>query len=235
MRLRRFYTLLCLGMLSAQSINAQSIIYEKKRILKISPLGLLASRLVGAYEQSINSKFSWHVGVGFIGGKSTIKNDTLSNNCAGLFLVPEGRYYINKLGPSGLYVSALARVYYMREKQNDLVHQNNALETDYSRRRITSSIGIGAMLGYQYIHNHIVFDIAGGLLNNRRVISTNYNDPKIDDYSFNLNRSPVDPLDHDKIGFRFTFTVGYILNDKKNKKSIGFVHRNERVGIAQRY
>ena len=234
----KFPCLICFllaNVLYTCAAKAQTVDYKPVSIAKVSPFGLLASRLVGGYEKTINTKFSWQGGIGLIGGRRTIKSDTMSNNCAGFFLVPEIRYYFNKRAPTGFYASAFARLYYMREKQKDLVHSNNALEQDFSRNRITSSVGLGLMLGYQHVRKRFVIDISGGILNNRRSISTSYTDSRVNDFSFALNRAVVEPLDHDGMGMRFTFTIGYILNDQKNKDTKGFAYHNERVGIAQRY
>ena len=209
--------LLCLALVSLalfSPLNAQTADYKPVSIVKISPLGLLVSRLVGGYEKTINTKFTWNAGIGLLGGNRTIKKDTLSNSCAGFFVAPELRYYFNKQAPSGFYTAGLVRLYYIREKQNDLVHVNNSSEENYSRKRITSSLGVGLVLGYQYIKKRWVIDVSGGVLNNARSISTNYADAKANDYNFNLNRASVSPLDHSGAGFRFTFTLGYILNDE---------------------
>lgn len=213
MKVLRLLCLTLVGVALFRPSNAQTADYKPVSIVKVSPFGLFASRLVGGYEKTVNTKFSWYAGVGLLGGNRTIKKDTLSNSCAGFFVVPELRYYFNKRGPSGFYMAGLARLYYIREKQNDLVHLNNSSEDDYSRKRITSSLGLGLVLGYQYIKKRWVIDIAGGVLNNARSISTNYVDAKANDYNFNLNRASASPLDHRGAGFRFTFTLGYILND----------------------
>lgn len=214
MKVLRLLCLALVGVALLRPLNAQTADYKPISIVKISPLGLLASRLVGGYEKTINAKFTWYAGVGLLGGNRTIKKDTLSNSCAGFFVAPELRYYFNKQSPSGFYTAGLARLYYIREKQNDLVHLNNSSEDNYSRKRITSSLGLGLMLGYQYMKKRWVIDVAGGVLNNARSISTNYEDAKANDYNFNLNRASVSPLDHRGAGFRFTFTLGYILHDK---------------------
>ncbi len=223
------FVLLLVAHLSSTAL-AQSI-----SAIKINPLSPIANRLVLGYEKSIAPNRSVAGTLGYIGGTSTVLNDTIRNKCAGLFIIPEFRYYPKKQAIEGFYLSASVRYFSLRENQYDLVYDKNKLEPNYSRNRYTQAFGFGGGLGYQGVEKRFVYDFGFSLYVNNRNVSYKYTNPAANDLDFERNRGTISIKTHDNLGVRIVLSIGYIINGTNNKKTIGFINHNERTGIAQRY
>jgi hypothetical protein len=143
--------------------------FAQKNVVKVNLFGLLGSSYTLAYERVLNDKMSVQLSVGYRTIKvSSVSIGTLSEKLtySGPTIVGEFRYYLTNASkdvPRGFYVAPFVRYgsYTYKYDYND--SDPNFSSYNYTGKYTVSSIGGGAMLGYQWlIADRVALDLFAG-------------------------------------------------------------------------
>lgn len=208
------------------TVNVQA----QSHVLKTNLLGPLAGQYQLVYEHSLSTHFSAQLSAGYLAGQSEgssiINGDSYSYDSkrSGFIIIPEVRWYPAGNGPEGLFVGAFGR---MRQANNDLSDNSQSTATtgvgqNLSRENKVSSIGGGAVLGFQWISKGgVSFDIFAGPSYKSRSTETTYDTASLNESATNTDYDNLgDELfnqkfldfklqDSDGWGLRFGFHLGY--------------------------
>jgi hypothetical protein len=179
----------------------------KNNAIKTNLIGLVAGQYQLAYERAINEKMSVQLSAGYItyDGSQTLGSDSYKMDATGFIVIPEFRYYFAE-GLKGAYAGAFVRYRSATEKYKDV---SNPIGTDVSRDTKISSIGGGAVLGYQaLISDALVIDIFVGPQYKTRSTTNTYKTAGVTDDDFNSKFIDVKIFDKSGVGVRFGINVG---------------------------
>lgn len=197
-------TLLC-GALLASSVSsyAQNFSQRKQQesIIKMNVVGIFVGQYQFAYEKALNNKFSVQVSAGFINsrssGSSTINGveSKYDNTRNGFIVIPECRFYpFSNEAPRGMYLAVFGRYRNVTNDLTDISEIKEGQNKNLSRVRTNSSIGGGAVLGYQWIgKGGFSFEIFAGPQYKSRTSTTEYDVAE-------LNEQATNPTSYESLG-----------------------------------
>lgn len=179
----------------------------KNNVIKTNLIGILGNQYQLAYERAFNEHMSAQLSVGYISTSSsqTIGSNSFESKTSGVIIIPEFRYYFTE-APKGVYVAPFARIRLVSE---DLTDTSNPLNTDVSFEEKVSTVGGGAVFGYQFlIADAVALDIFLGPQYKSRSSSRTYDVHGVTDVDFSNKFIDFKIADKAGAGIRFGFNLG---------------------------
>ncbi|MFK7771328.1 MAG: DUF3575 domain-containing protein [Saprospiraceae bacterium] len=191
--LRKITALLTFCIL-AFSMNAQEAdqktAQDKLSIIKFNTLGVFGGQYQFAYERVIKPKLSLQLSAGLLAGSSNASVSISGNNYKydntrqGIIIVPEVRFYPNGNAGKGLFFSGFGRFRNVKKDLTDYSSGDSGIEQNLSRERVTTTIGGGGTIGYQWIKsNGLSFDIFVGVGYKTRKSTNTYDKASLNEAS----------------------------------------------------
>lgn len=180
----------------AVALHAQKTANDKLSVVKFNALGVLGGQYQLAYERAVAPKLSLQLSAGYLAGSS--EGSSLSTNAkyenkrTGYILIPEVRFYPGGNAAKGFFIAGFGRFRNANNTLTDNGTGDTGIAQNLSRKKVTTTIGGGATIGYQWIRKGgFSFDIYAGLGYKTRKTTTTYDKASLNEAATDANYDSI--------------------------------------------